>query len=182
MYIVRNDSNNALRFTPKDGNYYAVAAGDIAVLVEITAGTFAKLGDTVTASSATTFTNKTLTAPTINGGTINEPVIKKAKHDGNSFVTHDFGEETTWTLTAAEAQNDILISWNTTADSIIILPDTTTDTKQFTIFNSTSNHAVTVKGEGDDTGVTIAAGKNAIIVEIQNHVYRVTDDSPVSAG
>ena len=69
-----------------------------------------------------------------------------------------------------------------TADSIIILPDTTTDTKQFTIFNSTSNHAVTVKGEGEDAGVTIAAGKNAIIVEIQNHVYRVTDDSPVSAG
>jgi hypothetical protein len=45
LYIVRNDSSNALRFTPKGGNYYAVAAGDIAVLVEITAGTFAKLGD-----------------------------------------------------------------------------------------------------------------------------------------
>ena len=176
LYIVRNDSSNALRFTPKGGNYYAVAAGDIAVLVEITAGTFAKLGDTVTASSATTFTNKTLTAPTINGGAINEPVIKKAKHDGNSFVTHDFGEETTWTLTAAEAQNDILLSGNTTDASTIILPNTTTDTKQFTIFNSTSNHAVTVKGEGDDTGVTIAAGKNAIIVEIQNHVYRITAD------
>ncbi len=178
LYIVRNDSSNALRFTPKGGNYYAVAAGDIAVLVEITAGTFAKLGDTVTASSLTTFTNKTLTAPTINSGTINEPVIKKAKHDGHSFVTHSFGEEeTTWTMTAAEAQNDIIMVGNTNADSTIILPDTTTDTKQFTVFNSTSSHAVTVKGEGDDTGVTIAAGKNAIIVEIQNQVYRITADA-----
>lgn len=129
------------------------------------------------ASSATTFTNKTLTAPTINGGTINEPVIKKAKHDGNSFVTHDFGEETTWTLTAAEAQNDIIIVRTTTDAATIILPDTATDTKQFTIFNSASSHAVTVKGEGDDTGVTIAAGKNAIIVEIQNQVYRITADT-----
>ena len=181
LYIVRNDSSNTLRFTPKGGNYYAVAAGDIAVLVEITAGTFAKLGDTITASSLTTFTNKTLTAPTINGGTINEPVIKKAKHDGNSFVTHDFGEETTWTLTAAEAQNDILLSGNTTEDSIIILPDTTTDTKQFIVMNTGAN-PVTIKGAGAGDGVTIAAGKNAIIFELQNTVYRITDDSPATAG
>lgn len=109
-------------------------------------------------------------------GTLAEGDVLLMSHDGNSFVTHDFGEETTWTLTAAEAQNDILLSGNTTDASTIILPNTTTDTKQFTIFNSTSNHAVTVKGEGDDTGVTIAAGKNAIIVEIQNHVYRITAD------
>lgn len=185
LYIVRNDSNNDLRFTPKGGNYYAVAADDIVVLVEITAGTFAKLGDTITASSLTTFTNKTLTNPTINNGTINTPVIKSAKHDGHSFVTHSFGEEeTTWTMTAAEAQNDIIMVGNTNADSTIILPDTTTDTKQFTVLNSYSSYAVTVKGEGEgeDIGVTIAAGKNAIIVEIQNTVYRITDDSPVPAG
>jgi hypothetical protein len=182
LYIVKNSSDNALRFTPKGGNYYSVASKETMVLVQ-NYTSFEKLGDTVTASSATTFINKTLTAPTINGGTINEPVIKKAKHDGHSFVTHSFGEEeTTWTMTAAEAQNDIIMVGNTNADSTIILPDTTTDTKQFTVFNSYSSHAVTVKGEGDDTGVTIAAGKNAIIVEIQNQVYRITDDSPATAG
>lgn len=180
LYIVRNISSNTLRFTPKGGNYYAVAADDILVLIEITAGTFAKLGDTVTASSPTTFTNKTLTAPTINGGTINTPVIKSAKHDGHSFVTHSFGEEeTTWTMTAAEAQNDIIMVGNTNADSTIILPDTTTDTKQFTVFNTASSHAVTIKGasEPEAEGVTIAAGKSAIIFELQNHVYRVTADA-----
>jgi len=182
LYIVKNSSDNALRFTPKGGNYYSVASKETMVLVQ-NYTSFEKLGDTITASSATTFTNKTLTAPTINGGTINEPVIKSAKHDGHSFVTHSFGEEeTTWTMTAAEAQNDIIMVGNTNADSTIILPDTTTDTKQFTVFNSYSSHAVTVKGEGDDTGVTIAAGKNAIIVEIQNQVYRITDDSPATAG
>lgn len=177
LYVVQNTSSNVLSFTPKSGIAYDVAAGEVAILVESSPRRFTRLGDTVTASSVVTFTNKTLTAPTINGGAINEPVIKKAKHDGNSFVTHDFGEETTWTLTAAEAQNDILLPGNTTADSIIILPDTTTDTKQFTIFNSTSSHAVTVKGEGEDIGVTIEAGKNAIIFEIQNHVYRITADA-----
>jgi hypothetical protein len=182
LYIVRNISSNTLRFTPKGGNYYAVAAGDILVLIEITAGTFAKLGDTVTASSPTTFTNKTLTAPTINGGTINESVIKKAKHDGASIITHNFEEDAlTWAMTADDAKNDIIVVGTTAGAATIILPDRTTDTKQFTIFNSASSYAVTVKGEGEDVGVTIAAGKSAIIFELQNHVYRITDDSPAVA-
>ena len=58
LYVVRNISSNTLRFTPKGGNYYAVAADDILVLIEITAGTFAKLGDTVTASDINDIANQ----------------------------------------------------------------------------------------------------------------------------
>ena len=180
LYVVQNTSSNVLSFTPKSGIAYDVAAGEVAILVESSPRRFTRLGDTVTASSVVTFTNKTLTAPTINGGTITGSVIREAKHEKSSFVTHNFeAEALTWEMTAAEAQNDVIIIGAAPEGSTIVLPDTVYDTKQFTVINTASSNPVTIKGaiEPEATGVAIDGGKSAIIFEIQNHVYRITADA-----
>ena len=79
-------------------------------------GTVALTSDiTVTASSTTTFTNKTLTAPTINGGTISDAVIKGLEEDVNvvasaatGTINFDVSTASIWYYTSNATANHTL--------------------------------------------------------------------------
>lgn len=172
VYLVYNNTDYAV--TIKAGTIGFAAPAGFKTIVFV--GTmFIEIGNEVKLTAMQTLTNKTLTSPTINGGIINDPVISLAKHEGTSYVMHNFDEDNTWTVTGEEMKSDIIMLAGGTDALTVVLPNVPHDTKQFTLYNYSSQNAL-IKGEGEDVGITVAGGKTAILWELQNHVMRITAD------
>jgi hypothetical protein len=168
-YVVINGTN--YNVTLKAGSKGQVIPKGLLTVVYAKDG-FQVIGDSVTLDGLQTFTNKTLSAPIINN-----PVITGAKYDQDTFVVHAFeGDDVVWNVTYDELKNSAFIVGSATGAVTVTLPARPTANKTLPIINM-SGQAVTVKGPGEDVGVTIVATKNAILYYFQNVVVRLTPDA-----
>lgn len=144
---------NSTLTTPVIASFYQDAAKSKLMTTPDTAS------DTLAAIAATqTLTNKTLTSPVVNWGV-----------SSNTFVA---GED--WTLSSAEAKSVLLVLASGSGTPSIV--DAYSSTGAIKIIRNAANVAVTTKMSGQ-TGVSIASGNTAVLINSGTDYVRVTADA-----
>lgn len=131
------------------------------------------IGTIVLLTATQTLTNKTIDSSTLNSPVINTPTVSQPDVTYGQASHNYGGGSSDWTLSSGEQKASTLVVTNSSGAANIIAPSVAG--KRYTVINDTG-YNITIKKTGG-AGVTIAAGKAAIVEYIGNDYRRISADT-----